>query len=306
MNKRSHGFSGILEDQTRSDELLLLREMIGSLSGFNKHTGNAIQLRLVIDTNVILKDLIFLSKNARQTNAKTSLMEAIAAGTVVPHAPFWLCTEVEKYLPEICEKKGISLEVILTHWEAYREQIHFFDIDEEKLVDYSDSEDPKDAPFVILEKEIDALGVLSDDNDIEKIGGTRISLDVVISMRDYSRHAAIEFKIKYMGVLTGFLSLQLILSMFKGIGGLFKLIGNLPKPIQHTLIGLAVWGALDPNMRDKAMEKLRSIGGGLSPTIEKIAQSIMGMAALSKTHSEKAKIHHEKITQGIIKPEQIS
>lgn len=303
MDNKTNNFSTIIEEQTRSDELLQLREMIDSLSYFNKQTGNAIQLRLVIDTNVVLKDLIFLSKNARQANARTSLMEAVAAGTVVPHAPFWLCTEVEKYLPEICEKKGISFDVIATHWEAYREKIQFFDIGEEQLKAYADSVDPDDAPFVELEKNIDVLGILSDDPHIENMGGTRITLDVLVSMRDYSRHAAIEFKIKYMGVVTGFLSLQLILSIFKGIGGLFKLIGNLPKPIQYTLIGVAVWGALDPNMRDKAMEKLRNIGDGVTPAIENIAQFIMEMSALSKAHSVKAKMHHEKISQGIIKHE---
>ena len=297
-------FSNILEEQTRSDELLHLREIMAGLSDVHKHMGNAIQLRIVVDTNVILKDLIFLSKNARQAEAKTGLQEAMAAGTIIAHAPLWLCDEVEKHIPSICEDKKISLDVMEGHWDEYRKNIQFFDIAEERLAGYADSVDPKDAPFIELEKEIDAFGILSDDSHIENMGGTRITLDVIVSMRDYSRHSAIEFKIKYMGVMTGTLSIKLITAIFKSIGGVFQGIKNLPKPVLYALLAGAVWVILDPKMRTKVMDKLRGFGVIMAPALGEAGQLIAELSTLSASHAEKARSHQDVIEKSLIKLEE--
>jgi len=303
VNKKDNSLQYIFEDQTRSDELLGLRETINKLSHVRDLVGNAIQLRVVIDTNVVLKDLIFLSKNAKKADVRTSLIEVIEAGTIQPYAPTWLCTEVELHIPAIAKKKNIDLESIRAHWVQYKKKIKFIEIDIEKIAEYDDSNDPKDAPFVILEEQLGAFGVLSDDDDIEKIGGNRIPLDVLISLRDYSRHASVELKIKYMGVVSGFITIALITKIVNGISGLVKRAGNLPKPILYAAIGFSIWVVLDPKKKSKVMQKFNSLSETISPVLSGLGELITELAALSLEHAKKAREHKEIVNQSVIRPE---
>src|SRR6478752_2400018 len=93
----------------RSDELIELESLVSSLEGLKAAVGSGIQIRAVLDSSIIVKDLYFTVRGRRREGSRTSLQEVIDAGTLVPFGPELLLTEVEARLPEIAEETGKSV-----------------------------------------------------------------------------------------------------------------------------------------------------------------------------------------------------
>lgn len=100
-----------LTKNIRSDVLDNLREVISHFSGIEKHIGSIFQVRLVIDTNAVISDLLWMVKRKKEDN-KTAIIEVIQAGTLIACAPEQLKYEIEEHLPKIADKKNIPFENI--------------------------------------------------------------------------------------------------------------------------------------------------------------------------------------------------
>lgn len=66
--------------EVRSDVLKDLRDLIDAWRGFNGMIQGAATFSIVLDTNVVIGDLLWLVVKRRNPEAKTELMEIIAAG----------------------------------------------------------------------------------------------------------------------------------------------------------------------------------------------------------------------------------
>lgn len=270
-----------------------LRQVIQSYSDLEKYIGSIFQLRLVIDTNAVISDLLWMARRKREEN-KTAIIEVIQAGTLIAYAPVQLKHEIEEHLPKIANKKNIPFEKMQNEWLAYQQYLEFIEIDEGELIKYENSVDPKDAPFVILSEMLNVAGVISNDPHIEQLGGKRIALDIRLSLRDYSRTAAVAFSIRLGGVALSYVSVGLLAALGKGVGKLLQAIINLPDKAKMLLIAGLVLVFLMPSTRARLLAYFQSVKGLFGETWEQISPSI---AKIIQDASEKGKEAEMKLQE---------
>jgi len=208
-----------------SEKLGELKDSIAYLKqlGFSSIESPA-QYRLVVDTNIILQDLIWLVCNRQNKSAKSSLQEIVDSTAVEIFAPPRLIVEIERHIGAVAIKKGIDKGLLEVEWAIYRERIKFLSPDDDLVQELKYGVDPDDADFVALAKQISALGVVSKDPHVAQMGGNQLCFDILFSFRDFARSKAIELNIKVMGSFLSLTTLALVVSLVKGIGkGIQKL-----------------------------------------------------------------------------------
>jgi len=109
-----------------SEKLAELKDSISHLEQLGFSTLEApTKYRLVVDTNIILQELIWLVCNRKEKSVRSGLQEIIDATAVEVFAPPKLIQEVERHMGAVAIKKGIDKECFDAEWEAYRERIQF-------------------------------------------------------------------------------------------------------------------------------------------------------------------------------------
>jgi predicted nucleic acid-binding protein len=228
-----------LSDSIRSEQLEVLRTFVAQQPNIENMIGAMFQLRLVLDSNAVISDLLWMAKRKKEGN-QSAILEVIKAGTLIAYAPEQLRDEVEEHLPSIAKKRKISFDKIQLEWELYQEHLVFIEIDESQLVAYEDSVDPKDAPFVVLSKMLNVPGIISKDPHIEQLGGKRISLDIGVSLRDYSRSAAIVYTIRIGGIIFSTVPIGVIFGIFQAINGILKGLSKLSNNNKLILLAIVI------------------------------------------------------------------
>ena len=166
--------------------------------------------------------------------------------------------EIEEHLPKIAHKKNICPNKLNSEWIEYQKHLEFVEIDDSKLVDYDDSADPKDAPFVILAEMLSIPGIMSNDPHIEKLGGKRIKLDIRVSLRDYSRNSAVSLSLRLGGLAFSFASISLFIALIKMLKKTLQAIYRLPDNYKIILLAAIIIVFLIPSIRAKILKFLYS------------------------------------------------
>lgn len=275
-----------------SDRLNGLRQLAATWTDLNRIIGGAVQFRLVVDTNVVLGDIRWLATKRKNPDARTALIETISAGTIEVFVPPSLHAEVDEHIERISAEEGLDSATLRAVWADYRKKLVVIEPDGQSVDRYKDSVDPDDAAFVVLAEMIGAAGVVSNDAHIAKMGGKRISVDCVLSLRDYSRATAIELQIKYAGVMVGFLSINAIIGLINGIKGI---VAKVPDWLKLALIAGAIFCVVHPGTRARVLMMLRAASTGIkeiSPHILGILEEAVAEAqkhqAIAKPHLDKA------------------
>ena len=111
-----------------SDNLALLRGLMAAMG----IVGVVHQVRIVVDSNRVLRDLRWLLGGRRDPSARSALQDAMASGTVVAHAPNALMDEVGEHIPELAQELGIEESRVWWEWEDYQKALHFSEPDAAK------------------------------------------------------------------------------------------------------------------------------------------------------------------------------
>lgn len=245
----------------KSDDLPRLREVFLNNPWF-LWAVNIVQIPLIVDASAIIEDIRWLSCVAENPKARTNLLEAIQAKTVVAYAPTFLDEELEKNIRLIAEEEDVSVETLQVHWERYRRHLHFVDCggpDDTYL-------DPKDAPYVKLQRKLDAP-VSTRDSHFAQMGVPIISVERIAAARDYSREAAVEYTIKIAGIG----SLIISAAMMRGAWELLRSLGiqiqRLPGWISLVVICIACAALLSERTRTWLLEKVKLWGPGTREAI---------------------------------------
>lgn len=288
--------SSKLEDffTVRSDKLKQLRIVIRSWKESSAVIGSAAQFRLVVDSNVILGDIIWLSSKRTNELATTHLMEVIEAETVDMYAPPILFDEVEEKIPLIAAEKGLDQNLMYNHWAVYKTKLKVFVPDQDKVSVLRNGVDPDDAEFVALEQTIRASGVISKNSDIKMMGGNQISVECITYLRNYSRATAIEMNIKVNGVMFVKLSYAAIAGMFAGGKALIEGIGKAPEWVKIALLMGGAVIALHPGARASVARGLKTVLAGISEATPFVIEEIAAAIALAQKHKAEAQEHLDK------------
>lgn len=232
-----------------SDNLLHLRELFLTWQPFFRLLEVMPQFRLVIDTNVVIEELLYLVKSRKNPSARTGLQEAIDSGAIVALAPFKLRDEIIKHIPRLAGESGIPEESLRRAWLEYQLRINFVDVGPISAEDEASAADPDDLPFIYLYRKVNADAVVSRDRHIRAMGARSVELEVVIHIRDYARAKAPEVTLR-AGAF--FVTAPLV----AGAHALVKLliraakgIANLPPGVQLALLAGAAIVSAHPRSR---------------------------------------------------------
>lgn len=278
----------------RSDKLKELRAVIQHFKNLNIVLAGAVQFRLVVDTNIILGDILWLVAERRNLTAKTDLMEGIEAQTIDVYAPPALFDEVEEKIPLIAADKNLDVTLMYAEWAIYKMKLKRAEPDADKVRVLKKGVDPDDADFIALAQTIAAAGVISKDKHIAMMGGNSISIECVTHLRNYSRDTAIELNIKINGILFTVIGIVAIRALFAGFSALIDGINKAPDWVKFALLAGGLFVALHPGTRASVVVFLKKaftgIGEGTSTVIEHIADA----AVLADKHKGKAQVHLKK------------
>jgi predicted nucleic acid-binding protein len=227
-----------------SDNLLHLRELFLTWQPFFRLLEVVPQFRLVIDTNVVIEELLYLVKSRKNPSARTSLQEAVDSGAVVALAPFKLRDEIIRHIPRLAEERSIPEESLRQAWLEYQLRINFVDVGPISAEDEASAADPDDLPFVYLYRKVNADAVLSRDRHIRAMGARSVELEVVIHIRDYARAKAPEVTLRAGAFIVTAPLVAGAHALVKLLIRAAKGIAKLPPVVQLALLaGAAVVGA---------------------------------------------------------------
>ncbi len=304
MNNAISNATSALSDSflaVRSSKLKELRTSIGTLRQLNYPMVAIAKISLVIDTNIVLGELRWLSSKRRTDEAKTGLMEVIEAETVTLYAPPIFFAEVEEKIPLMATTQGLDAEVMRQHWDVYKTKITLAIPDEDLVRSLKSGVDPDDAEFVALQQTIGADGVLSKDAHIAAMGGNKVSLDCIFYLRDYSRTAAVELNIKVAGANFTLAGLTAIRACVAGIQALSRSITAAPDWMKFALLLCALLTIANPGSRAKVLGAVDSLLAGAASAVPAVLDLVAVAAQLANEKESQSKAHLAKALADISK-----
>ncbi|MGV1045192.1 hypothetical protein [Limnohabitans sp.] len=187
-------------------------------------------------------------------------------------------------IQQICKKKKVAEADLWAAWGHYQALIKWDETWGKPPDEFKPTDDSKDLPYVLLEALVGANGVLSNDRDIERMGGNRLTLDFVFSTREYARAAVIDVSISVSGKFLGTVAIESLVAVI----GVIK--GNLAKlspKWKFVLFCVAVFAFLHPSSRAWLSVQL----GKLGSTGRGVLEAVVALAALQAQKRDQAKEH---------------
>ena len=265
-----------------SDALRSLLNLRDEFPPFRQLLEDIIQIVIVMDASAVQGELRWRLGSRTNPTARTGLHEAIDSGAVIAVAPIFLRQEIEKYLPLIASETGVSLEAANAEWERVQRFIRFYaptgDDAEFALVD------PKDSPYALTARQLDADFVRTTDPHFARMGVTVIGPDLDMVLRDYARATSVLVTVKLGSGLALTFGIQVFVEMIQGITEMIRKLPPAVKLILGTAVAIAL---LHPTSREKLVQWLKKIWERLretKPVLASISQgAVKHLADAAKT-----------------------
>jgi predicted nucleic acid-binding protein len=214
------------------ENLMLLREFCRENSLFSPLFQNLFQMDIILDTNVIISDILWLATKRKNPDARPSLLETIVCGTLKAYAPDFLLEELNKHLPRLAAERGIPLETLNEYWEKYKLHIKLMAVEEATEEEIAQAQDPNDLPYIKLQQKIGAK-IYTKDKDIAAMQGEITSKAIIIALHKYSYHATVEYSIKFMGAS----SIVITQKTIEGVVVLLKALSERAQKLPPWVLG---------------------------------------------------------------------
>ena len=261
----------------------LLRELVKKLAARKVFIGGIVQFSVVVDVNMILPDLIYRVRYP--SRGATALEELIRSTVVVAHAPRWLDVEMASAIEQASRQYGLPTEALRERWKEFQALFIWDEALCEPGEASSECCDPKDLPYVLLEKKIGADGILSRDRHIGKLGGHPLTLDFVLSTRGYAREVVKTITLRVGGIVVPVTSLMILDAVLRGV---VRGIAALPAPMKTLLIASAVIALAHPDSRRWLVERCVDLGAILAAASQSLIEIVAQLMAMDKEAQSKA------------------
>ena len=283
----------------RSDDLARLSSALSTL-GLPDSIAGRFQVRLVVDSSVILTEICYLARSRRKPGARTALQEAVASRTVILVAPNDLKTEVERHIPRRAAEINAPAEHLNLHWQEYEKVILFQspkDLPPLRGAEYValKERDEDDLPFLEVMRMVNASAILTEDKHFSRSGIPAIPLALCIDLREYARGRALEMQIMVGGMAVGLVGIGAITGFFKGIEALLTIVKRMPPIIQFLMfIGLVI-AIVHPRSQAAIGRFLANLGEHARRGWEAIEPAVLKMAEQSKEAQIQSSQHLGKV-----------
>jgi len=289
----SNGFR--LDEIVRSDAL-------GDLSEVRKHSPmlkqlieEPLQIRLVLDANIVQRELRWRLRSKRNNEARSALHEAIESGTVLPFAPTALGREIEEHICRIADYACVTEDRAREEWANFKALIHFYE--PERSAARGQYVDPDDAPYKQVCIELGAHAVYTRDQHFKTMDVSLIMLDLDQVFRKYARANSVKLAVSIGSTFTITISVgalkELLALSIKGIE-------RIPQPLKIAFC-IAIAGALiHPRSRARIVEACKGLWTRLNnPKFRSVVSSLI--VQLAEAH-ETARTAAKEIEAALPKP----
>lgn len=225
----------------KSSILPLVSQLLASYPQLSGTLSKPLTVNLIIDTNVIIGELLWLTQKRKNKNAVTRLLELNKNKTITAYAPEYLKQEIEDKIPEISQKKNIQAEPLLAAWQSYKQYITFVPHRSSNKLRKLCSRDPKDAPFIALQLKY-GYPIYSKDKDIAGMGGQIISVEIIADLKEYSKHAETAYSIKIAGMGSFILTTSFV-------NMLIIILAKIPKKFTGIMFVVFILLLINPSSR---------------------------------------------------------
>ena len=263
-----------------------LRALLGGDEKLLASIGQFAQFRVIIDANFVVRAL--LHKIRYPERGPTALEELVHASVIEVYAPRWLETDLKSAIQQICKKRKVAEADLWVAWGHYQAFIKWDETWEKPPDEFKPTDDPKDLPYVLLEVLVGACGVLSNDRDIERMGGNCLTLDFVFSTREYARAAVLDVSISVSGKILGTVAIESLVAVIDAIK---SNLAKLSPKWKIVLFCVAVFAFLHPSSRTWLTLQIRKLGS----TGKGVLEAVIALAALQAQKRDQAKDRLEKV-----------
>jgi predicted nucleic acid-binding protein len=235
------------------------------------------QVNLILDANVIIKELIWATTKRKNPLGRSDLLEVLEVETVVAWAPTFLEQEVEKNIAVVVGK-GARQEDVVVHWKRLRAFIKFVDVGgvPDDGVKYRD---PKDIPYILLQRRIEA-SIVTSDKDVAAMDGRVVPIAVMATLRAYSRAAAVQATFQVGGYTLSSFGLSALVGMTRvASSGFKKMATNVPREVWLALLSMLCVALVIPASRNWLQSRMHTLAAHLGTAGEGFAQLSNVLAA---------------------------
>lgn len=244
---------------------------------------NTSAYKLVVDANYMWDEI---SRHIRKREAPTFLQELSLSKLCEFHAPVWLLHELKNsVLPKLAKHHRISPRELMALFDEFIRPQILFHIGYEPAVQLNRG-DPKDVPYTLLSKNIRALGVVSQDSDIERLLTRRIDRDEVSQFIQLARLENGVVQIKCLGLFSMNFTAHSIEGAVKAVPDLVR---KIPKQAYPWIAGAGLLGGWYFTRTESGRRQAKVIGKAVLPSLKSSGLFILEGVEWSRQSEAKAK-----------------
>jgi hypothetical protein len=263
-----------------------LREMVNKLAAHKVAITGIVQFSVVVDVNMVVPDLVYRVRFPER--GATALEELIRSTVVVAHAPRWLDIEMMSAIPRVSRQYKLPAEALLARWGEFQTLIVWDETLREPGVVGNECCDPKDLPYVLLERKLQADGILTRDRHMARMGGHPLTLDFVLSTRNYAREVVKTVTLRVAGIVVPVASLVILSGVLRGIG---KGVAALPPSVKALLVAIGLVALAHPGSRQWLVERCVDVGAALASAGSSLIEMVSLLMAMDREADAKAREH---------------
>lgn len=279
-----------LQDLLRSDLLPHLVDLIQAFPEFCALFPRLLQLRFVIDANIVQGELRWRVKSRNNPAARTALHEVLACGVLVAYAPHFLESEIEKHAYNIATETNSSVEDVLREWSDFRRLICFYTAQEKTTLDVSRT-DPDDIAYIDTMEAIGARAIYTRDHDFLRTTAPVVTVAIDTTLGRYARASTVRIAIVLGSSVSVALGIEALIALSGLLSALVRAARRLPPAVQLLVAGSVAAILSHPKSRAKVAELWKLLNKYVSPPIWEAA--VVAMHQFAEASSKEARAYQE-------------
>lgn len=270
----------------RSELLPHLTGLIHAYPALKQLFPQILQLRVVIDANIVQSELRWRLKRRQNPSGKTALHEALVSGVLIAYAPHFLEKEIREHAPRLAAETKTTLATVYREWGEFRKLLCFYTARAPSTKDLSRL-DPDDTAYVNTMDEIAARAIYTRDRDFLQVSTPIVLVSIDTTLQRYARSSTIRIGVaigSFASIAFGF---EALVALGRLLNRLLKAARRLPPAAQLLILATIAAVIAHPKSRAKLVALWRSLNEQLTPPMfESFVECMYEFAEATSTAEE--------------------
>jgi predicted nucleic acid-binding protein len=237
-----------LQEFLRSDLLPHLVGLIRAFPSLRTLFPQLLQLRFVIDANIVQGELRWRLNRRKNPTARTALHEVLACGVLVAYAPHFLEEEIKEHTPNLARETKSSVTDVSREWKEFRELLYFYTARTKAKMDVSRT-DPDDVAYIDTMEEIAARAIYTRDSDFLRTSAPVVLVAIDTPLRQYARASTIRIAVMMGSSISIAFGFEALLALGRLLEQLARAARRLPPAVQLLIVGTLLAVLAHPKSR---------------------------------------------------------